>query len=108
MSPMAIVVVRPLAMRLATILAAESIWVTSQPPDMSPFGLASAGLARTLVTPPQRIVLLIGPEGGLEASETRQSRQYDFLPVTLGPRILRTETAAITAIAVVQALWGDL
>jgi len=59
-------------------------------------------------TPPERITLLIGPEGGLTANENRLAQQHGFMAVALGPRILRTETAGITAIAVIQALWGDL
>lgn len=53
-------------------------------------------------------MLLIGPEGGLSPSESMQAQQAGFLPLSLGPRILRTETAAITAISVLQAVFGDL
>ena len=53
------------------------------------------------------MTLLIGPEGGLSEAEQEHAIGTDFNPVTLGPRILRTETAAIAAIAAVQTLWGD-
>ncbi len=53
------------------------------------------------------ITLLIGPEGGLSDSEIELARQYDFKGVQLGPRILRTETAALAAITALQVLWGD-
>jgi 16S rRNA (uracil1498-N3)-methyltransferase len=57
---------------------------------------------------PQTLTLLIGPEGGLSDDEISQAQQADFTAVQFGPRILRTETAAVAALAVVQTLWGDL
>jgi 16S rRNA (uracil1498-N3)-methyltransferase len=54
------------------------------------------------------IVLLVGAEGGLAPSEYQAAAASGFEPVTLGPRILRTETAPLAALAVLQALWGDL
>ncbi|KTD76432.1 16S rRNA (uracil(1498)-N(3))-methyltransferase [Legionella waltersii] len=56
----------------------------------------------------QDIALLIGPEGGLSEEEVKQASGHGFLPLSLGPRILRTETAAITALTVLQAVAGDL
>ena len=53
------------------------------------------------------IVLLIGPEGGLSETEEERAIGAGFRAVALGPRILRTETAAIAAISSVQTLWGD-
>lgn len=54
------------------------------------------------------IALIIGPEGGLTAEELAEACQHHFLPLTLGPRVLRTETAAITVLSVLQAVGGDL
>ncbi len=54
------------------------------------------------------IALLIGPEGGLSDEEVTQAQTHDFQSLCLGPRILRTETAAITALSVLQAVAGDL
>ncbi len=54
------------------------------------------------------IALLIGPEGGLSDEEVKRASEHGFLPLSLGPRILRTETAAITALTVLQAVAGDL
>lgn len=71
---------------------------------MSP--LAEMSL-RSLPTPPRRIVLLAGPEGGLSPQEVSLALNYGFTPVRLGPRVLRTETAALAALAAIQALWGD-
>jgi 16S rRNA (uracil1498-N3)-methyltransferase len=63
-----------------------------------------AGLASL----PSKVELLIGPEGGLEDEELAAAETAGFLPVHLGPRVLRTETAAVVALSVLQALWGDL
>ena len=56
---------------------------------------------------PERIVLLIGPEGGLAEAEEALALQHGFVPVLLGARILRTETASLAALAAMQTLWGD-
>ena len=72
---------------------------------LSPTGPASlAGL--TSVGP--RVELLIGPEGGLDDGELERAAASGYVPVRLGPRVLRTETAGIVALTVLQALWGDL
>jgi 16S rRNA (uracil1498-N3)-methyltransferase len=55
-----------------------------------------------------QVVLLIGPEGGLSQLEIAQSAQHGFSPLMLGPRILRTETAAVAALAALQCCFGDL
>lgn len=54
------------------------------------------------------IRLLIGPEGGLSAAEIEMTTYYGFTDILLGPRILRTETAALTAITALQVRFGDL
>jgi 16S rRNA (uracil1498-N3)-methyltransferase len=56
----------------------------------------------------QLISLLVGPEGGLAESEIKLARDSGFDSVRLGPRVLRTETAATTALAIVQSMWGDI
>jgi 16S rRNA (uracil1498-N3)-methyltransferase len=53
------------------------------------------------------IILLCGPEAGLSDSEETLAIQQGFIPVRLGPRILRTETAALAALAAMNVLWGD-
>lgn len=55
-----------------------------------------------------RVRLLIGPEGGLSDDEIAQANENDFIDVLLGPRVLRTETAALTAITALQCRFGDL
>lgn len=52
--------------------------------------------------------LLIGPEGGLSDAEAELAAATGYTAVSLGPRVMRTETAALAALAIVQALWGDL
>jgi 16S rRNA (uracil1498-N3)-methyltransferase len=52
--------------------------------------------------------LLIGPEGGLSEREQRAAVAAGYLGLRLGPRVLRTETAALTALAAIQSRWGDL
>jgi 16S rRNA (uracil1498-N3)-methyltransferase len=64
-------------------------------------GLTSLGASTALL-------LLIGPAGGWEDREASLLQQAGFNAVSLGPRILRAETAAIAAVALAQSLWGDL
>jgi 16S rRNA (uracil1498-N3)-methyltransferase len=58
--------------------------------------------------PASSVVLLVGAEGGLAPAEYAAAVANGFEAVSLGPRILRTETAPLAALAVLQALWGDL
>lgn len=62
----------------------------------------------TLPTPVTNVRLLIGPEGGLSADEISMTEQYKFDEILLGPRVLRTETTAMTAITALQVRFGDL
>ncbi len=62
----------------------------------------------TLPEPMTKVRLLIGPEGGLSAEEIEMTEQYQFEETLLGPRVLRTETAALTAITALQVRFGDL
>lgn len=55
-----------------------------------------------------QVVLLVGPEGGLSEAETAAAQRAGFTAVSLGPRVLRTETAALVALSLLQARWGDL
>ena len=57
---------------------------------------------------PVSISLLIGPEGGLTAEEILRAEEAEFNALALGPRVLRTETAPVSAITLMQYLWGDL
>ncbi|MEY8710066.1 16S rRNA (uracil(1498)-N(3))-methyltransferase [Mangrovibacter phragmitis] len=68
---------------------------------------ASASI-NTLPLPVERVRLLIGPEGGLSAEEIAMTARYQFTDILLGPRVLRTETTALTAITALQVRFGDL
>jgi len=57
--------------------------------------------------PSRAVTLLVGPEGGLAPEERRQAETRGFVPIRFGPRVLRTETAPLAAIAAMQVLWGD-
>ncbi len=57
--------------------------------------------------PDTHYTVLIGPEGGFTDQEVALAIQHDFIPINLGPRILRTETAGLATIAALQALFGD-
>ena len=57
---------------------------------------------------PRSLRLLVGPEGGLFGMEMAQAQRAGFIAASFGPRVLRTETAPIAVLSVVQFLWGDL
>jgi 16S rRNA (uracil1498-N3)-methyltransferase len=88
-----------LGVYLATVPREGQRFVLSPTGPASLAGLASVGA---------RAELLIGPEGGLDDAELERADRAGFTPVRLGPRVLRTETAGIVALTVLQALWGDL
>ena len=68
---------------------------------------ASLGIAD--LTPPEAgVVVLIGPEGGLAEAEQRSALAAGFAAVRLGPRVLRTETAAVAALTLIQHRFGDI
>jgi 16S rRNA (uracil1498-N3)-methyltransferase len=50
----------------------------------------------------------MGAEGGFSENEIQSAIELDYLPISLGPRILRTETAAMITIALLQSKWGDM
>ena len=56
---------------------------------------------------PTQVTLLVGPEGGFSDTERTLAKAAGFIPVRMGARILRTETAALAALSAVQMLWGD-
>lgn len=62
----------------------------------------------TLPLPVSRVRLLIGPEGGLSSDEIAMAAEQGFTDILLGPRVLRTETAALTVITALQVRFGDL
>jgi 16S rRNA (uracil1498-N3)-methyltransferase len=86
-------------------------WLAALPPPraeelrvlLSPHASLRPGeLAR-----PAGVILLAGPEGGFSAAEADLAARSGFKGLRLGPRVLRTETAALAALAAMQVLWGD-
>jgi 16S rRNA (uracil1498-N3)-methyltransferase len=67
-------------------------------------------LKKTLSTSgkPSSVIVAIGPEGGFDPLEVEHFSQHGFKPVSLGARILRTETASIAILAVMQYTWGEM
>lgn len=80
--------------------AGDSTEILLRPGATSAFG--------TIDTPAVKLCLLIGPEGGFSEREYEDAAIAGFAAVSLGPRVLRTETAGLAALAVAQSLWGDL
>ncbi|MCF7991918.1 MAG: 16S rRNA (uracil(1498)-N(3))-methyltransferase [Thiohalocapsa sp.] len=90
-------------------------WASQRPGAAS--GQAACGLMldhRSTVAMPalpapagSAVTFLVGPEGGLSAGEREAAAACGFRGVRLGPRVMRTETAPLAAIAAAQALWGD-
>ena len=57
---------------------------------------------------PSSVIVAIGPEGGFDPLEVRHFSQFGFQPVSLGSRILRTETASIAILSIMQYIWGEM
>lgn len=67
----------------------------------------TATLGLSELPPARSLELLIGAEGGLDPREAEMAAAAGFVGVRLGPRVLRTETAGLAALAAIQTLWGD-
>ncbi|MGH8583657.1 MAG: 16S rRNA (uracil(1498)-N(3))-methyltransferase [Gammaproteobacteria bacterium] len=97
--------------RLPRLLPIQGLdaWLAADPPGAK-WTLSGHGEQRlsAIDAAPQTLVLLVGPEGGLAPEEEVQARQAGYAALWLGPRTLRTETAAVAALAAIQGLWGDL
>ena len=78
--------------------------------DVRRGAVASLGtvLADRRIATEGRVALVVGPEGGLSERDLATLRAAGFQGLRLGPRILRTETAGLTALAALQSLHGDL
>lgn len=97
----------PMAINPTTLLAGA---------DFSPFahrllaweGEQQAPLPTAFVSSPGPICVLLGPEGGLSGDDLAVLNDWHFVPFSLGPRILRGETAALAVISIIQYLTGEL
>lgn len=86
----------------------QLLQLCDDPPDGLNLVLHPRGTKSLLqLSRPERVSILTGPEGGLTQAELDAAESAGFLSLRLGPRILRTETAPLAAIAAIQALWGD-
>ena len=85
-------------------------WLARRPREGTGIRLAGASGRpfASLPAPGPPLTLLVGPEGGLDPREAERADASGFVPARLGPRVMRTETAAIAAVAAAQLLWGDL
>ncbi|MDJ0712046.1 MAG: 16S rRNA (uracil(1498)-N(3))-methyltransferase [Woeseiaceae bacterium] len=86
-------------------------WFGDRPAETDAQLILRPGSATPLANidrPETKVCLLIGPEGGFSSVEYEDADIAGFTPVSLGPRILRTETAAVAALSVLQAKFGDL
>ena len=97
---------------LATVEPIQSFESYLQKPEKTKLKLllspdADKSLYLALIdTPPQDIILMIGPEGGHSPEEEAQAHAAGYQIVSLGDRVLRTETAGIVAITAVHSIWG--
>ena len=85
-------------------------WLNALPPNTLKLVLAP-GAAPAAKAPKRRdepVLLLVGPEGGFSDMELALADLSGFVALSLGPRVLRTETAGMAALAMMQSLWGDL
>lgn len=83
-------------------------WLATSPTGLKIFLSPEAVVTlKDLPKPEGPVWLVAGPEGGFEPEEGELIKDFGFVPVRLGPRILRTETAALAAVAAMQVLWGD-
>lgn len=112
--------------RIATESAAQCrravVPEIEQPVTLEEFLRRSAAPVRILLDPveesptldtlavglPRQVEVIVGPEGGLAPEEADRCRRAAFLPIRLGPRVLRTETAGFALLALLQYRWGDL
>lgn len=81
---------------------------TSDKGNGSQNGIANDASGDTHISAPTSAALLVGPEGGLAASEVELAVEHGFCCGVLGPRILRAETAPLVAISLLQAQFGDI
>ena len=86
-------------------------WFGNKPTEVDAELILAPGASSSLAainTPTMKVCLLIGPEGGFSDTEYEDAAVAGFDAVSLGPRVLRTETAAVAALSVLQSRWGDL
>jgi 16S rRNA (uracil1498-N3)-methyltransferase len=105
-------VARPLSFGELLVHAADHrllFWEEAERLDRRSQPIANTASPQTALSgTPRSLLVTIGPEGGFTQAEVHQAAQAGFAVVSLGPRILRAETAAVVALALCQFVWGDL
>jgi 16S rRNA (uracil1498-N3)-methyltransferase len=96
--------------RIPEILAPQRLdqWLDQVQVDIKLVLDPGADISNPGASRPASAALLVGPEGGLSSAEIDAAERAGFNGLQLGPRILRTETAPLAAIAILQARWGDM
>ncbi len=101
--------------RLARLhpLADVQPWLASPDAGAGPRILLSPRATQSLAawakaSPPQAVTLLVGPEGGFTPQEEEAAAAAGALPLSMGPRVLRTETAGLAALAILAGAWGAI
>ena len=85
-----------------------SDYLRQMPPELHlMMSLRRATTLRDITPAPQTLRLMIGPEGGWTPAEEQAALEAGVQTITLGKRVLRTETASLAALAAMQVLWGD-
>jgi 16S rRNA (uracil1498-N3)-methyltransferase len=85
---------------LGTVDVALCLWEGDAP--------ALASVLTQAPARPRTAAAIVGPEGGLARQEVERARAHGYRTVSLGPRILRTETAGIAVLSILQFYWGEL
>jgi len=84
-------------------------WVGTDPNELKLMLHPRDGIRlASMQSPGRSVTLLAGPEGGFSDDEIASATRHGYKSVTLGPRILRAESAALVAISICQGLWGDI
>lgn len=101
--------------RLATLAPPQDYkqWIARAPAPAQPRIILSPRATESLADwarsrLPQAVTLVIGPEGGLSEAEEELALRHGALALSMGPRVLRTETAALAAVSVLSAAWGGM
>jgi 16S rRNA (uracil1498-N3)-methyltransferase len=90
-------------------IVALSDWLAQSRAEATRLILSPLGTARLddIAAAPARAWLMAGPEGGFSEGEEAAALTAGWTPLRLGPRVLRSETAALAAVASIQTVWGD-
>jgi 16S rRNA (uracil1498-N3)-methyltransferase len=99
--------------RLASVAAPQEFreWISQQ--DLHKRVILTPRATKSLADwarhqPAQALSIMVGPEGGFSDEEEAEALRHGVLPLSIGPRVLRTETAALAAVSILSAAWGGI